>query len=188
MITYPCGMEVFSSREDSESNEEDEKTCFFTAIDPMVATMLALQHKEDEPRNIHYLFQWRPAHHAVCWFDLRLAQNRGLEFWQTINSAIILYGSIPTHFLVKVVRRKLDDAEVEILCEKEQAGQSRVILKDDPAASWRRFSLRKERISMRLKPVIDERFDGYSTETDEHEQDRQALVSILVTRIVGSAR
>ena len=41
---------------------------------------------------------------------------------------------------------------------------------------------------MRLKPVIDERFDGNSTETDEQEQDRQALVSILVTRIVGSAR
>ena len=83
--------------------------------------MLALQYKEDEPRNIHYLFKWRPAHHAVYWFDLRLAQNRGLELWQTINNAIILYGSIPTHFLVKVVRRKLDDAEVEILCEKEQS-------------------------------------------------------------------
>ena len=170
MITYPCGMEVFSSREDSESNEEYEKTCFFTAIDPMVATMLALQYKEDEPRNIHYLFQWRPAHHAVYWFDLRLAQNRGLEFWQTINNAIILYGS-KLRFCVR--KNKLDKV---------------VILKDHPAASWRRFSLRKERISMRLKPVIDERFDGHSTETDAQEQDRQALVSIFVTRIVGSDR
>ena len=34
------------------------------------------------------------AHNAVYSFDLRLAQNKGSEFGQTINNAIILYGSM----------------------------------------------------------------------------------------------
>ena len=42
-------------------------------------------------------------HNAVSWFDLRLAQNKELEFWQTINHAIILYDSMPADCLVKVV-------------------------------------------------------------------------------------
>ena len=55
------------------------------------------------------------AHTAVCWFDLRLAQNTGLEFLQTINNASVLNDSVPADCLFKVAKRKLDDTEVEIL-------------------------------------------------------------------------
>ena len=54
------------------------------------------------------------------WFDLRLAHNKGLELWQTMNNAIILYDSMPADCLVKVAERNLDHTEAEILFEKRR--------------------------------------------------------------------
>ena len=55
---------------------------------------------------------------------MRRAQNNGLEFWQTINNAIIYVS------LVKVVERKLDDTDAEILLEKEDT--PRIMLQTIP--------------------------------------------------------
>ena len=49
---------------------------------------------------------------SAYWFELRLAQNKGLEFWQTINNA--------TDCLVKVVRRLMDDTDAGILFGKNK--------------------------------------------------------------------
>ena len=38
---------------------------------------------------------------AVYWLDLRLAKNKGLEFWQT-NNAIILYDSMPSDCIIEI--------------------------------------------------------------------------------------
>ena len=46
----------------------------------------------------------------------------------------------------------------------------------------------KERISMRLAPVIGQRYDGISKEAVEQHQDRQALISFPVNRVMGSSR
>ena len=48
--------------------------------------------------------------------------------------------------------------------------------------------MREERISLRMEPVIDQRFDEISKEAVEQDQDRQALVSKLVTQIMGAAK
>ena len=95
------------------------QTCFFTTVDPTVATMLTSRFEENEPRTILCQLKCGPMHNAVHWFVLRLAQNKGLEFWQTINHAIILYCSMPAECLVKIVKRNLDDTEADILHEKK---------------------------------------------------------------------
>ena len=46
-------------------------------------------------------------HNAVCWLDLRLAQDKGLVFWQTITNAIIFCDSVLADCPVKVVRSNL---------------------------------------------------------------------------------
>ena len=103
---------------------------------------------------------------AVFWFDLRLAHHNGLKFWQTINNAIILYDSVLADCLVQTVRRNLDDTEVEILCEKKKTELERrevllIVLLENPAyAKAGRDLVREERISLRLEPVCDQRFDG----------------------------
>ena len=76
--------------------------------------------------------RWRPAHNSAHKFDLRLAQNKGLEFWQT-EKTIFLYDSMPADCLVKVVKRNLEEREAEILYDAEQPEDKevrRVILKE----------------------------------------------------------
>ena len=58
----------------------------------------------------------------------------------------------------------------------EQRELPRVVVMDDTAVKVGQDSVRKERISMRLKPVIDQRFDGIATEAFAQDQDRQALI------------
>ena len=84
------------------------------------------------------------------------------------------------HCLVKVVKRSLDDTEVKLLFEKgepEHMEIPRGVLQDNPPAKASRDSVRKERISIRLEPVIDQRFDEISKEAVEQDQDR---VSVMV--------
>ena len=47
--------------------------------------------------------------------------------------------------------------------------------------------MREERISIRLELVIDQRFDGFSKEAVEQDQDREALISFLVNQVANSS-
>ena len=88
---------------------------------------------------------------TVCRCDLRLAQHKGLEFWQTIHNAIIVYDAMPAGCVVKGVKRNLDDTEAESVFEKAQLEQREVlhvVLKDKPPAKFGRDLVRKERISI----------------------------------------
>ena len=61
----------------------------------------------------------RRTHNTIHWFDLKLAQNKRLEFWQTISNTVILYGSLAADCVVRVIIRNPDDVEAEILYQKE---------------------------------------------------------------------
>ena len=74
-----------------------------------------------------YTLKWEPVDNAVYWFELRLAQNKGLELWLTINDAIILCDSMLADCLVKAVKRKLHDTEAEILFERRELEQRQVL-------------------------------------------------------------
>ena len=123
--------------------------------DDMVTTMLTPRFEANEPRTLPRTLKWKPSHTAV-WFDLRPAQNNGLEFWQTIKNAIIVYASMPVCWSVKSGHKR---------------GQ-RVILLHIQLQTGGEDSVRKERISMRLQPVVDQRFGGIS-------EERATTLSIL---------
>ena len=59
---------------------EEPQTCFFTAVDPQVATMLTPRFEANAPRTILEKMKWEPVHNAVCCFDFatRAKQRTGI--------------------------------------------------------------------------------------------------------------
>ena len=110
-------------------------------------------------------------HNAIYWFDLRLAQNKGSEFWKTITNAIILYDSMPADCLVKVVGRNWDESEAEILHQKAEPEQREVP---------------RIRLQEYLNPVVDQRFDGIPPAVVDEDLARQELVPQLVRQVLHS--
>ena len=82
------------------------QSCFFTAVDPLHEPRVDPPYTTDQPRMVPYTNRRRPQD-AVYWFDLKMAQEKGLHwyFGQTISNAIILNNSMPADCLVKVVKR-----------------------------------------------------------------------------------
>ena len=78
------------------SSREGRQACLFTAVHPMNSPMLTPRFTENEPRMIP---------NALSWLDLRFAHGKGL-FFHSKSNAILLYGTMPTESLVKVVQRK----------------------------------------------------------------------------------
>ena len=47
--------------------------------------------------------KWRRHQDTVNWVDIQLPQRKGLKFYQTRCNAIILYDTLPTYCILKVV-------------------------------------------------------------------------------------
>ena len=97
-------------------NLSKRQTVFFTSVDPMDK-----EHKDPEkidleaPRLARYhQKKWKKHQNTVYWIDIRLAQKRGLKFYQTRSNAIILYNILPAYCISKVVRMETG----EIIYEK----------------------------------------------------------------------
>ena len=92
------------------------QTVFFLPLDPMDK-----EHKDPEeidleaPRLALYMHTaWKKHQNTLYWVDIKLAQKKGLKFYQTRSNAIILYGTLPAYFIPKAVRMET----VEIIYEK----------------------------------------------------------------------
>ena len=67
------------------------------------------------PRHAQYLHNaWKRHQDAACWVDINLAIEKGLTFYQTRSTAIILQETLPAYCIPKVVRMKTG----EVLYEK----------------------------------------------------------------------
>ena len=93
----------------------ERHTVFFTAVDPMNAH-LHVQREFDltKPRVVIYKENWKVHQNSVYRVNLKLAQRKGLTFYQTRSNAIILYDTLPSFCLEEVVLMKSG----EILYEK----------------------------------------------------------------------
>ena len=74
-------------------NLSKRQTVFFMPVNPMNK-----EHKDPEtvdlkaPRLAHYMHTaWKKHQNTVYWVDIKLAQKKGLKFYQTRSNAIILY-------------------------------------------------------------------------------------------------
>ena len=90
------------------SKFEQKTDIFFLLVDPMDKS-----HKDSDdtdlnvPRHAQYLHNaWKRHQDAENWVDINLALKKGLKFYQTRSSAIILQETLPAHCIPKVVRLK----------------------------------------------------------------------------------
>ena len=87
--------------------KEGRQTVLFPPLDPFGSDA----HEEEEepsedcsePSKVHHQSRWRREQNAVYWEKLSRAQDHGLQFWQTKSNAIIVYQSVPNHFIERVV-------------------------------------------------------------------------------------
>ena len=97
-------------------NSSKRQTVFFLPVDPRERS-----HKNPDeidlnvPRHAQYLHNaWKKHQDAVYWVDVHLAIRKGLTFYRTRSTAIILQGILPAYSNPKVVRLKTG----EVLYEK----------------------------------------------------------------------
>ena len=86
-------------------NLSKRQTVFFLPVNPMDK-----EHKDPEkvdleaPRLAQYMqTAWKKHQNTMYWIDIRLAQKKGLKFYQTRSNAIILYDTLPAHCIPKAI-------------------------------------------------------------------------------------
>ena len=97
-------------------NLSKRQTVFFTSVDRMNK-----EHRDpnnvdlEAPRLARYMHKARKKHqHTVYWVDIKLAQKKGLKFYQTRSNAIVPYNTLPAYCIPKAVRMETG----EIIYEK----------------------------------------------------------------------
>ena len=97
-------------------NLSKRQTVFFLPVNPMDK-----EHKDPEkmdleaPRLARYMHTaWKKHQNTVYWVDIKLAQKKGLKFYQTRSNAIILYDTLAAYRIPKAVRMETE----EIIYEK----------------------------------------------------------------------
>ena len=97
-------------------NLSKRQTVFFLPVNPMDKG-----HKDPEtidleaPRPAQYLHTtWKKHQNTLYGVDIRLAQKKGLKFYQTRSNAIILYNTLSAYCIPKAIKMETG----EIICEK----------------------------------------------------------------------
>ena len=62
-----------------------------------------------KPRIMPYKNTWKRFENTVCWCNLKLAPERGLQFYQTRSHAVVLYNKLPAACIEKAVCMKTQD-------------------------------------------------------------------------------
>ena len=62
-----------------------------------------------KPRIMQFKNTWKRFQNTVFWCSLELAQERGLQFYQTRSHAVVLYNTLPAACIEKAVCMKTTD-------------------------------------------------------------------------------
>ena len=96
-------------------NLSKRQTVFFLPMDPMDK-----EHKDPEtidleaPRLARYMHTaWKKHQNTVYWVDIKLAQKKGLKFYQTRSNAIILHDTLPACCIPKAIRMETGEIKNE---------------------------------------------------------------------------
>ena len=81
---------------------------FFTIVNPLEDDncMEEIPCDLTKPRIVPYKKTWKRLQNTVNWCNLKLAQERGVQFYQTRSHAIVFYNTLPAVCIEKVVCMK----------------------------------------------------------------------------------
>ena len=95
------------------------QTVFFLLVNPVDR-----ERKDPEtvdlkaPRLAQYTqTAWKRHQNTVYWVDIRLAQKKGLKFYQTRSNAIILHNTLPTYCIPKAIKMETGEISYERVFE-----------------------------------------------------------------------
>ena len=93
-------------------NLSKRQTVFFLSVNPMDIEHKDLETIDQEaPRLARYMHTaWKKHQNTVHWVDIKLAQKKGLRFYQTRSNAIIFYNTLPACCIPKAI--KMETGEV----------------------------------------------------------------------------
>ena len=86
-----------------KDTKEGRQAVFFTAVNPMTDSQEDEPLDARKPRKVLYRTKWKVFQDALCWINLRNAQDKGSELWQTRFNAIIYEDSVPVDCVERVV-------------------------------------------------------------------------------------
>ena len=91
-----------------KSLRRDRQSKFFTAVNPMCARqdLEGVEYDLDKPRIAPCKHAEKAHHNTVYWCNLKLAQRKGLQFYQTRSHAITLSSALPVICKEKAVWMK----------------------------------------------------------------------------------
>ena len=100
-------------------------TVFFLPLDPMDKEQKDPDTIDLEaPRLGQYMHKaWKKHQNTVYWVDIKLAQKKGLKFYQTRSNAIILHETLPAYCIPKVVRDPPILSVSQVLCLRHMIGE-----------------------------------------------------------------
>ena len=95
------------------------QTVFFTSVDPMNKEYKDLETVDLKAPRLAWYKQkkWKKHQNTVYWIDIRLAQKRGLKFYQTRSNATMLYNTLTAYCIPKAMKMETG----EIIYEKVYA-------------------------------------------------------------------
>ena len=94
-----------------KSLKSGRQAVFFTTVNPTDDEYGMGESPRDvtKPRIAPYKNTWKCLQNTVCWCNLKLAQEKGLQFYHTRSHAVVLYNTQPAACIEKVVCMKTQD-------------------------------------------------------------------------------
>ena len=94
-----------------KSFKRGRQTVFFTTVNPMedVYGMVETPCDLTKRRTAPYKSTWKRFQKMVFWCNLKLAQEKGLQFYQTRSHAVVLYNTLLAAFIEKAVCMKTQE-------------------------------------------------------------------------------
>ena len=93
-----------------QSLKRGGQSVFFTKVHPMEDDNCLEETPLDKAKDCSIQKTWKPHQNMVNWCNLELAQERGLQFYQTRSHAIVLYSTLPAVCIEKVLCMKAKNA------------------------------------------------------------------------------
>ena len=88
-----------------QNSSRDRQTVFFTAVNPMHKNHQDPKELDlTKPRLASYQKKWKVHQDTVYSVDKKLAQQKGLKFYQTRSNAVILHDTLPAYCISKATR------------------------------------------------------------------------------------